>query len=1141
VRGEERTVVGAGGGGGGKGGGSAGGRVPVEDPNSLRSKQYARIVDLISEGEIVGLVDGHKSIYYNDTPLQNGDGSYNFADVVIQTRPGTQAQSYIPGFEAAEAEVAVSTRVQASAAVVRSISNSTRNAVRVTLAVPQLTTQDVTTGDLRGGAVAIAIDVQTAGGGYIERLTDTISGKTMSRYQRSYEIALSGAGPWDIRVRRLTADTVAANIADQTWWDSYTEITYQKLRYPNRARIATAIDSSQFGNIPTRAYDVKGLKVRVPSNYNPDTRVYSGAWDGTFSAPAWTDNPAWVFYDLLTESRYGLGDYIAEAQVDKWSLYTIAQYCDQLVPDGFGGQEPRFTCNLYLQTREEAWRVVANLASVFRGICYWGADAIVPVQDAPASPLQLYTNANVIDGSFAYSGSGLKARHTVALVAWNDPTDGYRQKIEYVEDADGIGRYGVRETQIVALGCTSRGQAHRAGKWLLYSEQNETETVSFKVGYDGVFLRPGAVIKTADQHRAGVRLGGRVVSANTTTVTLDAAVTLPAGTNKIACMLADGTVEEKTISTSAGSGITVVNVTAAFTSAPQAGAMWVITTAAVNPELWRVVAISEEEGGQLAVTALAYNPGKYAAVEQGVQLETLPVSAVQVLPPTPVISSVTEGARTLSTGEVVLFLTVAIAQQRPVSGEIAYEVQWRIKDAGNWQSVTRYTQTVDIEPVIKGQVYQIRAIASNALGYTSQPSTIVEWTVGGKNGVPGAPTGVSATGIGEGVLLKCTLPTDADIAYVEWWASATNDRNAATKIGVSDSDTFQHLGLSPLTLRYYWCRAVNTTRLAGAWSSAVGAGVPGTAGFVLIGAGTITTTEISDNAITTPKLAANAVTAGKISVNTLSAIKANLGQINTGRIDLTQYVDEANATDPAWYSYVRTARDGGKWWNDNKRGFILAQDGNSNAFLDFDVYGANTDNRALLRMAAWGSTSRDFFLGTWKAGNPTFYIDGNGDAYFAGTLAANTVTTSNLVAKAAAMVLAVNGVTNGFNQNNPGFGAYISVTWWTSSSEYFDGGPVLLFLDVADAYNFNNTIGPEFENGILRLQMDGGAWYTDITWGYGDRGETGSTKIIQLQPSAGTHYFQLVQFHQSSFPYATNISQSITGASVYLLHTKKQS
>ena len=627
-------VIGAGGGGKG-GGGSA--RVAQEAPDSLRSKAFARVMDLISEGEIEGLVDGLKSVYLDDTPIQNADGSYNFTGVMVETRPGTQQQGYVPGFASVENEVGVGVEVKASQPVVRSITDPDVDAVRVKISVPQLTNQDTTNGDLNGGTVNFAIDLQVNGGGFVEVVNDTISGKTTTKYQRSYYVPLAGSGPWEIRVRRITADSTSSAIQNKTFLESYTEVIESKLRYPNSALVALRVDASQFSSIPRRSYDMKLLCVRVPTNYEPTTRAYSGIWDGTFKV-AWTDNPAWCFYDLVTSTRYGLGSYIPEAQVDKWALYRVAQYCDQLVPNGLGGNEPRFTCNLYLQTREQAYKVVQDMASIFRGMVYWSGGAITVTQDAPVDPVYQFAPANVVDGDFAYQGSSAKARHTVALVTWNDPEDFYRQKVEYVEDAAGIARYGIVQTEVVALGCTSRGQAHRVGKWLIYSEQSESEIVTFRTGLEGAVVRPGDVIKVADPVRGGMRLGGRIAAVTASSITIDQDV--PADLVwRLSVITPGGKVEERHVGWVSGR---VLNVTIPFSDMPQVDAIWVLASTIVEPQLFRVVSIAETDPGVHEVTALAHNPSKYNAIEQGLALQPRSITVLSDMPAAPTELAMTE-------------------------------------------------------------------------------------------------------------------------------------------------------------------------------------------------------------------------------------------------------------------------------------------------------------------------------------------------------------------------------------------------------------------------------------------------------------------------------------------------------------------
>ena len=747
-------IRGSGGGGGKGGGGGESSRAPIESPDSLRSRQYARVIDLVSEGEIVGLVDGLKSVYLDDTPIQSADGTINFSGVVLETRPGTQSQAYIAGFPAVEAETAVSSEVLYSASVTRSISNINADAVRVTISLPRLTYQNLSNGDLSGTSVALAIDVQTAGGGFVQALSDTISGKTTSRYQRAYRIELPGDGPWDIRVRRLTADSTTSNLANATWWDSYTEIIDSKLRYPNSALVGLAVDAEQFKAIPRRGYDIKGLKVRIPSNYNPTTRAYSGVWDGTFDV-AWTDNPAWCFYDLLTSDRYGLGDFLDETQIDKWALYAIGQYCDALVDNGFGGQEPRFTCNLYLQTRAEAYGVINSFASIFRGMVYWAGGAVVPVQDAPQDVAAIFAPANVVDGQFSYQGSSAKARHTVALVSWNDPADRYRQKIEYVEDPDGIARYGVIQTEILAVGCTSRGQAHRLGRWLLYTERLESETISFRTGLEGLTVAPGEIIQTTDPVRAGSRQGGRVVAASAASITLDAPVTLAAGKSyTLWAKLPDGSVESRAVATGAGT-VSVLAVAPAFTAAPQAQSIWALAAADLVLESWRVVAVSEIDGTQAEIAGVSYRPDKYAAVEADLVLEPLQTSTItsQTAPPTSFMVS-----------ENLYLVTPAVVGTRITASWLGntpfYELQWR-RDGGNWTTLSTQAGSIDIQPAEPGD-YEFRLVAINAIGLRSTPVTLLQ-TIYGLSAAPANVGGFALAAIGGAAHLAWNASPDLDV------------------------------------------------------------------------------------------------------------------------------------------------------------------------------------------------------------------------------------------------------------------------------------------------------------------------------------------------------------------------------------------
>lgn len=888
------SVIRGAGGGGGKGGGGAG-RVAQEAPDSLRSISYASVLDLVSEGEIEGLANGLQSVYFDETPLQNSNGTYNFSGVTVASANGSQGQSYIKGFPNVQSEVSVGTEVEYATPIIRQVSNADTDAVRVTVSIPQLTKQDTSTGDLNGSTVEYAIDVQSNGGGYIPQVLETswqtgsasvvsstlaranaliyglsiyvttddinnnvyyaqyklqsepdsewrsdgitesknlysmgkfaafaaftgslisrktwsmpykplglwemrivivsgtasitsvsgnvgktyatITGKTTSVYEKSHRIELTGDAPWDVRVRRITPDSTSASLQNKTFWKSYTEIIDGKFRYPNSAIIGVRIDSSQFNSIPRRAYDLKLLRVKIPSNYDPETRVYSGIWDGSFKV-AWTDNPAWCFYDLVTNTRYGLGQFISESQVDKWTLYAIARYCDELVPNGFGGQEPRYTCNLYLQTREEAFNVVNSMASIFRGMPYWATGSITMGYDAPSDPVASYANSNVLGGKFGYSGSSLKARHTVALVTWNDPDDFYRQKVEYVEDADGIERYGIVQTEVVAVGCASRGQANRVGRWLLFTEQNETETVTFRTGLDGNIVRPSQIVQIADEMRAGSRRGGRIISSTSNSVTVDMDVSGISGIvgSSLSVILPDGTLENRTIDSVSTSQI---NISGSFTQTPAVNAIWMVETSVVSLQTFKVISVAEVDGGA-EITAFAHNPSKYAYIEQGLSLQQRTISSLSTVPDAPSNLAVSENLYEQG-ADIKVLVTLSWS---PVSTATAYSVSYKI-DNGNWINLPNTSSTsIDIRDTKDG-FYTFKVFAINALNKRSIP-TELSATIYGKTLPPADVTGFSLNIVGTSAYLTWNPVPDLDLShYVIRHSNSTNGATYAKSI-----------------------------------------------------------------------------------------------------------------------------------------------------------------------------------------------------------------------------------------------------------------------------------------------------------------------------------------------------------------------
>jgi predicted phage tail protein len=586
--------------------------------------------------------------------------------------------------------------------------------------------------------------------GAIESPRAIIKGKSSSRYQKSYRIPLYGSGPWDIRVTRVTPDATTSNISNVSFWDSYTEIIETKLRYPNSAYIAATIDSEQFQSIPTRGYDIKGLIVKVPNNYDPDTRKYTGIWDGTFKL-AWTDNPAWCFYDLLTNTRYGIGSFINESNLDftKWELYSIARYCDAVsevpgatfgdfvgVPDGYGGIEPRFTCNLYLQTREEAYKVLNTMASIFRGIIYWANGAVIPVQDAPSTPAALFSPANVIGGQFSYQGTSIRTRHNVALVTWNNPSNGYTQSIEYVEDREGIlnSTVGVIETEVLAVGCTSRGQAHRLGKWLLYTERLESETITFKTGLEGLVVRPGEIINTTDPVRSGVRLGGRIASCpSLSTVELDSSVPIEVGsTYTLMIVMPDGSISSKSITNTPGLSYTVLNLSTPLSEQPVANAIWVLSSNNLIPETWRIIGIKESDGVHAEISAISHNPSKFAFVENDIDLQVLPTYNTSLIPSRPEDGSIYDSIY-FNGGSVCTKLLVS---WEPSNTAYRYFVKYKKAD-NNWvDMVETSVPSIDIENVSDGFLYTVRVYSVNPLGVRSTDFLELSRTVLGKTVPP---------------------------------------------------------------------------------------------------------------------------------------------------------------------------------------------------------------------------------------------------------------------------------------------------------------------------------------------------------------------------------------------------------------------
>ena len=627
-----------------------------------------------------------------------------------------------------------------SQTVTRTITDSEVDAVRVTILIPRLEVY-TDAGDILGSSVSLSIDVQYDGGGFNTVLTDTITGRTADAYQKDYLIDLVGSFPVDIRVVRNSADSTSAQVINDFFWNGYTEIIYEKLSYPNSALVGMTLDAEQFNSIPERTYRIRGIKVAIPSNATVDPEngriTYAGAWDGTFGAATWTSDPAWILWDLLTSTRYGFGDHISSSQLDKWAFFSASQYCNELIPDGFGGTEPRFSCNAVIQNQDEAYTLINELCSVMRVMPYWSTGTLTISQDKPTDTSYLFTLANVTEEGFSYSGSSIKTRHTVAVVSYYD-TEAQDLAYEVIEDRDGIAKYGVITATIKAFACTSRGQAARLGEWMLYSEQNETEVVTFTTSVDaGVLVRPGQVIEIADPVKSGVRRGGRINAATTTTVTVDdtAATDLVTTNNPtLSVVLPDGTVETKAVSGIAGA---VITVSSAFSAAPNPNSVWILQNDTVQTSTWRVLSVQENDGIQYSISALAYNASKYSYVERDRPLQEREISVINGRPDAPTNLGATEqlyaqGGKAFSK---------IIVSWRSVVGVSNYRVQWR-RANGNWTTLDIQRNDYEIFDNAAA-TYEIRVYSLNAILQPSATYAELVYAAVGKTANPQDPTGLS--------------------------------------------------------------------------------------------------------------------------------------------------------------------------------------------------------------------------------------------------------------------------------------------------------------------------------------------------------------------------------------------------------------
>lgn len=718
------------------GGGSA--HTPVEAPDDLQSNAKIKILLALSEGEIAGELDGTR-ILLDGTPVHNPDGSENFTGLKWEVRNGTQTQDYIQGMPDVESETPVNVKLTTTNVWTKTFTRTDIDALRIRMGFPALFQQE-DNGDMNGSLVEYLIELSTDGGAYKTVVTGTLKGKTTSLYERDHRINLPKATTsWTLRIKRITPDSTSSKLVNTTQIQTYTEIVDAKFRYPNTALLFIEFDAQQFSSVPKITLKPKGKIIRVPTNYDPLARTYSGNWDGSFKW-AWSNNPAWVFYDIALDKNYGLGNRVTAAEIDKWGLYSIAQYCDELIDDGLGGggKEPRFLCDVYIQSQQDAYTVLRDIAAIFRGITYWGNDQLFAYADMPRDVDFVYSRANVIGGEFAYASGSYKNRYTSALVKWGDPANHYADAVEAAYDNELVKRYGVNQTEITAIGCTRRTEAHRRGRWAILSNAKD-RTVSFTVGLDGNIPLPARIIGIADAMLAGKTNGGRIHSAQDRVVVLDREVAFGKG-DRLIVNLPDGTAQARTIASIAADKLTVT-LTAPFRQQPEPEAVWSIDSDSLAIQQFRVVSVQSNDDGTFSINAVEHDPDKYAFIDNGIRLDAPPIT---VTPPgaMPAPANIAISRYDyVSQGINVASMRV---QWRAVAGAVTYEAQWR-KDNGNWVNVgSTPSLGFDVNGIYAGN-YDVRVRAVNAVGVSSQWGHAEPSYLAGKAGSPPNIVSLAAT------------------------------------------------------------------------------------------------------------------------------------------------------------------------------------------------------------------------------------------------------------------------------------------------------------------------------------------------------------------------------------------------------------
>ncbi|WP_431623826.1 host specificity protein J [Citrobacter freundii] len=796
-------------------GGSNQTRTPVEAPDSIQSIARAKVLIALGEGEFAGGLDG-KNIFLGDsssyTPLQNADGSYNFNNVKYEFRSGTQDQDYIQGFPGIENEIQVSYELKQAVPYVRAVSNTQLSALRIRLGWPTLLLQK-NNGDKVGTRVEYAIDLSVDGGPYETVINGAVDDKTTSLYERSHRVNLPKASTgWQLRVRRITPDSTSVNVVDIMRVVAVTEIIDAKLRYVNTALLYVEFDAKQFPNgIPQVVCNPKGRIIRVPDTYDPETRTYSGTWEGVFKW-AWTDNPAWIYYDIILNERFGLGQRIDATQIDKWELYRIAQYCDQLVPDGKGGSgtEPRFRCNVYIQDRNDAWTVLRDLAGIFRGMTYWGDNKMYVLADMPRDVWHIYNHASVVEGKFTFADPSETTRNTAALVNWSDPANHYKDTPEPVYDSDLAMRFDYRQLEMTAIGCTRQSEANRRGRWALLTN-GIGEVVTFSTGMD---VPPvGEVIGVAANELAGRTIGGRVSAVNGRNITLDRAADVKAG-NRLFLNLPSGTAQARTVQAVNGNTVTV---TTPYSETPEAECNWGVDSDDLFIALFRVTGTRDNNDGTFEVTGTTYNPDIYSAVDTGARLDERPVSVIPPGVQAPPGNIVVDSYSTVNQNIAITTMRVAWDS---VQGAVAYEAEWR-RDSGNWISVPRTSSLgFEVQGIYSGR-YLVRVRAVNASDVSSVWATSSEVNLTGKVGNPPKPVGFATTPINWGIRLNWGFPANTgDTLKTEIQYTANSD--FSTPLLLSDvpypSAEYTQLGLKAGQEFWYRAQLVDRTGNESGWT-----------------------------------------------------------------------------------------------------------------------------------------------------------------------------------------------------------------------------------------------------------------------------------------------------------------------------------